>query len=269
MSIERVFIEQRSRGKATLIGFVTAGIPSPEHHLDVIESLVRGGVDIMEIGIPFSDPIADGPAIQTASRMALDSGVTPTKTLEIVKSIKDRFDKPVAVLSYLNPVLRMGCSRFLHSASRAGVDGLIIPDLPYGEHAEIAREAEDKGISLILLAAPTTDHNRIIQLGKATKGFLYLVGLYGVTGAREHLPSIAVEKVREVKKLLGGSINVAVGFGISKPSHVRQLVDAGADGVIVGSSFIEILLRSEEDLPTRLIKIRDFASDLKSAAGLR
>lgn len=269
MSIAEAFNEQRSKGNATLIGFVTAGIPSLETHLEVVDNLFRGGVDILEIGIPFSDPIADGPAIQMSSQMALNNGVTPLKAVEIVKSVKDRFGKPVALLSYLNPIWRLGTSTFLDRASKAGVDGLIIPDLPYGQHEEMAREAQEKGISLIFLAAPTTDHNRILSLGKATRGFLYLVGLFGVTGAREHLPSTAMEKVRQVKELLGDSTNVAVGFGISRPSHVKDLVAAGADGVIVGSSFIDILLRNVDDLPTRLEKIESLASELKSAARIR
>lgn len=262
--IEEVFRSLKERREAALIGYVTAGLPSPEQTPDVAEALVRGGVDILEFGVPFSDPIADGPTIQEASHRALTLGVTPKTVFDIADQVKRRCRVPIVLLTYYNPVYRMGVDRFMETGRNHGVDGIIVPDLPIEEADEYRRAAQSHGVDTLFLASPSTSVERLHRIVDATSGFLYLVSLYGVTGARTQVNASTLELVKRFRSIIAVQVNLAVGFGISRPEHVRSVVDAGADGAIVGSAFVRLLL---EDLPEddQLKRLEELAASLKAA----
>jgi len=262
--IEEVFKRLRERGEAALIGYITAGIPTPDETSEVADSLIRGGVDILELGLPFSDPIADGPTIQAASHRALKAGMTPKRVFKTAEEIKSRWRAPIALLTYYNPVYRMGVDRFVESARSHGVDGLIVPDLPVEEAGEYRISAERYGLDTIFLASPATSIERLRLIVGATSGFLYLVSLFGVTGTRPRLQESTLKLVKRLRPYTEGRVNLAVGFGISRPEHVRDVVNAGADGVIVGSAFVKVV--EEGRAKDRMLKeIWSFAKALKSA----
>lgn len=198
----------------------------------------------MELGIPFSDPVADGPIIQEASVRALKSGVTPKKVLKCVMRIREDYDVPIVLLTYYNPIFRAGVGDFMKEAGKAGVDGLVIPDLPVDEADNLCKVAAKQKIDAILLATPTTSKSRLSQIIENSKGFLYLVSVTGVTGERDVLTNRTIRMVRDVCSHADGRIPVAVGFGISKAEHVSRLRDSGANGAIVGSTLVRIVSRA-------------------------
>jgi tryptophan synthase alpha chain len=175
--IEKTFRDLREKNEAALIGYLTVGIPNPNKTSLVAEALIRGGVDILELGIPFSDPIADGPTIQAASHQALNLGVTPKSVFTTVEQIKSRYNLPIVLLTYFNPIYRMGINKFLETGKAHGVDGLVVPDLPVEESGKYCNFAEKHGIDTIFLASPATSVERLHKIVNATSGFLYLVSL--------------------------------------------------------------------------------------------
>jgi len=241
MSIGKVFNELEKRNEGALIAYVTGGDPSPKYTPRIVEALVEGGADIVEIGIPFSDPIADGPVIQASDVRALNAGTTPNTVFEIVREVKKTVDAPIALLTYYNIVFRRGVGKFLEDASKSGVDGLIVADLPVEEAGEYKNYAEKNGIDTIFLAAPSTSLNRLEKILRMASGFLYLVSVFGVTGMREHVAQLTMQTVRKIRPYTVNRIPLAVGFGISKPEHVRTIVSCGADGAIVGSAFVKLI----------------------------
>jgi tryptophan synthase alpha chain len=263
--IEEVFERLKGRREAALIGYVMGGLPSPEKTPEVAEALVNGGVDILELGIPFSDPIADGPTIQAAANEALTIGVTPQTVFNIVKQIRGRSDVPIVLLTYYNPVYKMGVNRFLEASHRHGVDGIIVPDLPVEEADDYRRYAKTYGVDPIFLASPSTSTARLQRIIDATSGFLYLVSLYGVTGVRQQVGEDTLDLVRRFRSHVAGRTNLAVGFGISKPEHVRNIVAAGADGAIVGSAFVRIIGEEKTSEGKMLGRLRELAASLKDA----
>jgi tryptophan synthase alpha chain len=262
--IETVFQELKKRREAALIGYLTAGLPSPEQGSAAAEALIRGGVDILELGIPFSDPIADGPTIQASSNRALSLGVTQNTVFDIVRKIRSKHQTPIALLTYYNLIYKMGIDRFMETCSSSGVNGLVVPDLPIEEADEYRRSAKTHGVDTIFLASPATSVDRLRRIVDATSGFLYLVSLYGVTGARSNVNVSSLDLVKRFKPYTEGKVNLAVGFGISKPEHVKSVIAAGADGAIVGSAFVKLL---NEDMPVQkmLKQLQDLATSLKAA----
>lgn len=261
--IEETFQRLRQRKAAALIGFIVGGDPSPEASLGVVKALIRGGVDIVELGIPFSDPIADGPTIQAASLRALKAGTNPAGILNLAKSIREESDLPIVLLTYFNPIFRMGVERFAEEAIRAGVDGLVVPDLPVEEAGSYRTTMVQHGLDTIFLAAPSTSPKRLEKITQATSGFLYLVSLYGVTGVRESLERSTIELVRRFADSIGRRVPLAVGFGISRREHVESLVRNGADGIIVGSAFVRTLQEHPENIDDALNRLEVQASALK------
>jgi tryptophan synthase alpha chain len=245
-----------------LIGYVTAGDPTPEMTPKIAAALIRGGVDILELGLPFSDPIADGPTIQAASQRALKSGITPVKVIEIAKQIRRKHDVPLVVMSYYNPILQNGLEKFLSKAKVSGVDGFIVPDLPVEEANDYKKEAAKAGLDTIFLASPATSKERLKKIVEASSGFLYLVSRFGVTGAQTSVADSTVQMIKKVKQTTEGKIPLAVGFGISKPEHVKKVVAAGADAAIVGSAFINIIEKNGENM---LCELEASAQELKRA----
>jgi tryptophan synthase alpha chain len=212
--------------------------PDPKSFLANAASLIEGGADILEIGIPFSDPVADGPVIQAAGTRALVAGATPLKILEAIGELSSQYQIPFIVMSYYNPILAIGVDRFMTHATKNGVNGIVVPDLPMEENDGFRDAAFKQNIDSISLAAPNTSTNRLSRIIEKSRGFVYLVSLYGVTGPRDTLSPQALETVKRVKALAKGRIPVSAGFGITQPQQVSSLIRAGADGAIVGSALV-------------------------------
>jgi tryptophan synthase alpha chain len=263
--IEEVFQKLRKKGDGALIAYVTGGDPDPKWTPKIVEELIHNGADLVELGIPFSDPIADGPTIQAASTRALESGVTPRDVLHIAREIRQRFSTPLVILTYYNPIFRMGVEKFFKLAEESGINGIVVPDLPIEEAEEYKKTAEAHSIDTIFLAAPSTSSNRIQRIIKYSSGFLYLVALYGTTGARKDLQDSTVQLIRRLLPYTKGQINLAVGFGISRPSHVKTVLESGADGVIVGSAFVKVIEENLDNQQQMLHKLGKLTKELKKA----
>jgi tryptophan synthase alpha chain len=236
--IDQTFASLKRAGRKALIGYVTAGYPTKAAFTRVVERLEKAGLDLIEIGVPFSDPVADGATIQLASQKALANGVTLDWILRSVKQLRRRVKLPIVFMSYSNPILAMGLVRFFARAKAAGVDGLIIPDLTPEEGKPFEAAASKEGIALIYLATPTTSPDRLRQIIRATQGFLYAVSLSGITGARTQLPAGVTAFLSRLQR--ESRKPVAVGFGISTPAQVHT-IRRHADGIIVGSALINHL----------------------------
>lgn len=253
--IEAKFRELQGRKEGALVAYLTGGDPDPKSFLLNCTALIEGGADIVEVGIPFSDPIADGPVIQASSMRALSQGATPAGILDIVAELSSQFPVPFVVLSYYNPILAMGLDRFLRRAHESGVDGIVVPDLPVEESDEFRNLSLKYKVDNIYLAAPNTSRTRLRIVLDKSKGFLYLVSLYGVTGPRDALSSQALQAVKTVKSFARGQIPICAGFGISRPEHVSAIIKSGADGAIVGSALVHIVsqnLESPKEVPDHL-----------------
>ena len=260
--ITKTFQEIKARREGALIGYIMAGDPNPESTSKIADALIKGGIDILELGLPFSDPIADGPTIQAASVRALAAGTTPLKVLENAKQIKQKHDLPIVVMTYYNPIFRIGLERFCRLAKDCMVDGLIVPDLPMEESADYIKAAKAKGLDTIFLAAPSTKNQRLEKIVSTSSGFLYLVSHYGVTGAKTTVEDSTVQLIKHVLPFTQGIVPLAVGFGVSKPEHVKRIIQAGADAAIVGSAFVSIIQKNNADM---LKELQTTANALKSA----
>jgi tryptophan synthase alpha chain len=230
------FAALRARGERALIPFVTAGDPDLGTTEALVLALEEAGADLLELGIPFSDPIADGPTIQRASQRALAQGTSLRRVLELVKRLRSRTELPLLLMGYANPFLAMGARPFAAAAKEAGVDGVIVPDLPPEEGRELYGACADAGVDGVLLAAPTTTPARLALLAERTRGFLYFVSLTGVTGARASVAADLEERVRSAKECC--ALPVCVGFGVSTPEHAAE-VGRYADGVVVGGALVD------------------------------
>ena len=261
MNLKEKFKELKKKKQGALIGFVTAGDPTAEDTLKIAQAMIRGGIDILELGLPFSDPVADGPVIQKAGDRALRAGMNPDVFFVIAAKIND---VPKAVLTYYNIVLQRGLDKFCADCARTGIDGLVIPDLPIEEFEPLQNACKKHRISLILLAAPTTPDDRLEKILKEADGFLYVVSVAGVTGARKDLSEQVRPLIKRIKKQ-SGDLPLAVGFGISKPEHVKEVITAGAEGAIVGSAFERIIEENLGNKKEMLRRLEGFAGELKSA----
>jgi tryptophan synthase alpha chain len=251
--IDHTFARLKREGRKALIGYVTAGFPAKKGFVRLLLDLEAAGLDLLEIGVPFSDPIADGPVIQGASQKALANGVTLPWILDSVRTLRHSSVMPVILMSYANPILAYGLSRFFKDARAAGVDGVIVPDLIPEESGPFDRAARTTGVHLILLVTPTTPAARRRMIAGKTRGFLYAVSLTGVTGARQTLPTGLSAFIRSSKAAC--SKPVAVGFGISTPAQARQ-VASDADGIIIGSALIREIACSRRSAVTFIRAIK-------------
>jgi tryptophan synthase alpha chain len=237
--IDRRFAELKTEGRAALVTFLTAGDPDPETSLALVRALPTAGADVIELGMPFTDPMADGPAIQMSSQRALKAGQTLKKTLELVRAFRGSDDAtPLVLMGYYNPIYIYGVDRFLRDAKSAGVDGLIIVDLPPEEDEELCLPALKAGLNFIRLATPTTDDKRLPAVLANTSGFVYYVSITGITGAATpdaRKVAAAVARIKRHTKL-----PVAVGFGVRTAEQAAGIA-SGADGVVVGSALVNVL----------------------------
>lgn len=256
--IAETFAALRRRGEKGLIPFLTAGDPDLRTSERICLAAARAGADVIEIGLPFSDPLADGPIIQAGNQRALKGGITTAGALELVARLRERIPQPIVLLTYYNPVFRYGVERFLAAAAAAGVDGLIVPDLPFEESGDLRASAVARGIDPICLLAPTSTDARIAEQVAAARGFVYCVSLTGVTGVRERLSDRAADLVRRVRERT--DLPLAVGFGISTPEQAAAACRY-ADAAIVGSALVRIVGESPD--PER--PVADFVASLKAA----
>ena len=246
------------QGRTALIPYITVGYPSIEATLKVVPLLASSGCDIIELGIPFSDPLADGATIQKASFRALENGVTPQLCLDVARQLRQKVDIPLVFMTYYNPVFNYGLDEFCGACKKSGVDGLIIPDLPPEEGSGLEAIVRRKNIALIYLLAPTSTKERIKLVAERSRGFIYLVSVTGVTGARDRLPTDLQAFVAGVKKV--ATQPLCVGFGISTPEQVEQVARV-ADGVIVGSRIIQLMGAEDNFAPS----VGNFIKGLKQA----
>ncbi len=233
--IDRAFEQSRDERRAAVIVFVTAGDPDLETTAELIPELAAAGADVVEVGIPHSDPIAEGPTIQAASQRALAAGTTPARILELIGRVRKGCDVPLALMGYLNNVLARGEQRFAEDCAAAGVDGLIVVDAPYEAATALHEACSDKGVHRILMVAPTSTPERLVQISARSRGFVYCVSATGVTGERRAFDSGLHDLVRRIQSVT--STPVAVGFGISTAEQAAELA-AVADGIIVGSALV-------------------------------
>ncbi|MBC8187358.1 MAG: tryptophan synthase subunit alpha, partial [Proteobacteria bacterium] len=234
--IDACFRTLRERGEKALIPFLTAGDPNLETTEALVLAMAEAGADIIELGIPFSDPMAEGPTIQRSSARSLAGGTNLRSILELVGRLRGRLDQPLVLMGYANPLHAMGAENFAKTASDGGVDGVIIPDLTPEDGKPYLDPIREVGIDTILLAAPTTRRDRLEMLANTTQGFLYYVSVQGVTGARAELGAGIEENVRLAQSL--GPAPVCVGYGVTTPEHCEE-IGAFADGVVVGSAIVD------------------------------
>ena len=260
--ITRRFEELRRRGELGLIAFLTAGDPSLEATERFVLALAEAGADLAELGVPFSDPVADGPTIQRSSERALRAGTTLANALELVRRLRRKTEIPLVIFSYFNPVLQMGLEKFASGAAKAGADGVLLTDLTLEEGSDYRTILRGKGLDTIFLVAPTSTNDRLKRIAEASSGFVYLISRTGVTGAREALPEDLPALIRRTRAVT--SLPLAVGFGISLPGHV-SILGGLADAAVVGSALVtEIEKAPSIELAAEAIAAR--VRSLKQAA---
>ncbi len=269
-SIDQVFARCTAEGRAAFITFLMAGDPSLEATAVLLDALAAGGADVIELGVPFSDPIADGPVNQRAATRALAAGTKLSGILEMVARHRDRLGIPIVLFTYFNPIHARGIERFAEQAAASGVDGVLCVDLPPEEgEGELVPALRERGVDTIFLAAPTSTRERLARLAAASSGFIYYVSRTGVTGERSALPD---DLVRDVKRLRRRSaLPIAVGFGISSPAQVAA-VGAVADAVVVGSALVRLVeqMRTDPGLAGALEeRVRELAAPLRRRAERR
>ncbi|EDX87407.1 tryptophan synthase, alpha subunit [Synechococcus sp. PCC 7335] len=261
VSIQEKFDELRDRNQCALIPFITAGDPDLATTAKALQLLDQNGADIIELGIPYSDPLADGPTIQAAATRALNRGVTLEAVIDLVAEVAPKLSAPLVLFTYYNPILNRGIEKFLKDIYAAGARGLLVPDLPLEEMDYLLKVADSIGIAVILLVAPTSTNERIEAIAHRTRGFVYLVSVTGVTGIRQEVATRVEGLIAELHSATNKP--VGVGFGVSEPSQAKQLKDWGADGVIVGSAIVKRLSSGTPE--EGLASISEFCAQLKTA----
>ena len=258
-------VEDKSEG--AFIPFVVAGDPDFETSLQIVKKLVEGGADGLEIGFTFSDPVADGPTVQSADIRASNAGMTTKKGFEFIKRVREFTGIPIGLLVYYNLIYKMGIDEFYKNAAEVGANGVLAADLPPEEAQDAVKTAQKYGVDPIFIAAQTTSNERLKQIADMCSGFLYVVSVMGVTGARSEVKTSTVELVERMRSHT--DIPICVGFGISKPEHVTEVIEAGADGAIVGSALINVIAKNLDDYEVMKTKIGNSCSNLKEATKIK
>ena len=261
ISVKARFDELRDRNECALIPFITAGDPDLATTAQALQVLDQNGADFIELGVPYSDPLADGPTIQAAATRALKRDVTLEKVIQLVAEVTPKLSAPLILFTYYNPILNRGIETFLKDIYVAGARGLLVPDLPLEEMDTLLDAATKVGIEVILLVAPTSPDERIQAIAQRSQGFVYLVSVTGVTGVRQEIATRVEGLLTDIHKATDKP--VGVGFGVSEPAQAKQLKDWGADGVIVGSAIVKRLAAGTPE--AGLAAIEDFCKRLKSA----
>lgn len=258
------FARLAERSEGAFVPFTVLGDPNAKTSLEILRAMAAGGADMLELGIPFSDPVADGPTIQAADIRALKAGITPPKAFEIIRKFrKENDDIPIGLLVYANLVHEPGLVKFYEDAAAAGVDSILVADVPLEESAPFRWVGEKTGIGHVSMATPLTDDGRLAKTAKLGGPYLYVVSRLGVTGRDASLSSSAKPLLRRIKKQ--GGPPTLLGFGISKPEHVRTAISAGADGAISGSAVVEIVKKHAKDRAKMSANVRRFVAAMKKA----
>ncbi len=237
-------------GGRKLVCFVTAGFPTARLSVEHAMACVDGGADVLELGVPFSDPVADGKVIQYTSQKALEGGMTPRKVFDLAREIREHTEVPIVLMGYYNPIFQIGEGRYVQLSSGNGVDGLIVPDLPYEESRSLGELCRARKLDLVQLVGPTTPAARMRKIAEASSGFLYVVSSLGTTGAKGSLSASAGDVVRRAKEN-AGDLPIGVGFGISRCEHAESLYREGADAAIVGSAILQGIIDGASSQETR------------------
>ncbi len=261
--IQQRFSQLQAEGRCALMPFLMAGDPDLERTRAALLALEAAGADMIELGIPYSDPLADGPVIQAAASRALASATTPGKVLEMLTSLRGELTIPVILFTYSNPLLNRGMEAFCRAAASAGAAGLVVPDLPLEEAEKLSSIAAAEGLDLVLLVAPTTPTERMGRIAAASRGFTYLVSVTGVTGVRTSIETRVEGLVQQLKAM--GPTPVAVGFGIAGPEQARQVRDWGADGAIVGSALVKVMAEADASQQDVAAAAGGFCTELRRA----
>lgn len=255
-----MFVRLKREKTRGLIAYITAGDPAPERTVELILALEAGGADLIELGVPFSDPIADGPVIQKAGERALRAGTTVAKILDMIRELRRQSEIPLIVFSYLNPILRYGFERFAKDAAEAGADGALLTDLNVEEAGPYLEEMSKHSLHPVFLVSQTTPEDRLRELSHSSAGFVYLVSRAGVTGERAAVSDQAVRLIEKTRRVT--DLPLAVGFGLSKPEHMRALAPY-ADAAVVGSAFMRVVEKNLQ-APDLADRMRDLAAALKT-----
>ena len=258
--IKEKFAELKAKNEKALISYIMVGFPNQRATLSAIKGLVKGGTDIIELGFPFSDPLADGPVIQNASTVSLEKGTKINNFFSLVKKIRKLTDLPLVLMTYTNILYTRGYPKFISEAKKAGIDGFILPDMSIEESKEYLNAAKGK-TDTIFLVSPNTNKKRIRKIAKSTSGFLYLVAVYGTTGVKTGIKNYTIKAIKDVKKQTKAKIPVGVGFGVSTPADVKKFISVGADAVIVGSAFLKLIEKTPQNKLEQ--KITTFTRSLK------
>ncbi|MBI5894237.1 MAG: tryptophan synthase subunit alpha [Deltaproteobacteria bacterium] len=259
--IQKTFARLKAKGEKAFVIFITAGDPDIKTTKEIMFELEKSGADIIELGIPFSDPMADGTTIQAASERALKNGTTLNDVLKLVRDVRQKTEIPIILFGYYNPIFAYGVKRFAYSAKKAGADGVLVVDLPPEEADELKIETDKNSIDLIFLLTPTSDNARVKLVAEKASGFIYYVSVAGVTGARKNLASNLKRNINAIKR--NTALPICVGFGISTREQVKK-VSSIADGVVVGSAIVKLIAHSEGK--KGFVKgVGSFVSNLKAA----
>jgi len=259
--IAQTFQRLKERGEKALVAYVTAGDPDLDKTRQIIIGLKEAGVDILEIGVPFSDPTADGPVIQAAAQRALKKGTTLTGILDMIEDLRTSIDLPVVLFGYYNPIYAYGTERFADRAKEVGIDGLLVVDLPPEEALELRRETDQRGLDFISLIAPTTSEERARQIAGQARGFIYLISITGVTGTARPDSENVKRDIPRIKAYT--DIPVVVGFGISTPGQAKEFAPL-ADGIVIGSAFVRLIDEHAES-PDLVSRVSSLAREIKEA----
>lgn len=262
-SYSDMFNRLKKRSEGAFIPFVVAGDPDFETSLDIVRTYVDNGADALEIGFPFSDPVADGPTVQAADLRSLKSGMTTNRCFEFISKIREFTSIPIGILVYYNLIYKMGINTFYKKAKESGINAILSADLPPEEAIEALEASSKYNVDQIFMVAQTTSLERLEKITDICRGFLYVVAVMGVTGARSQLETDTIELVSRVKEC--NNLPIVVGFGISRPEHVKEVIGAGSDGAIVASALLNIISENLDNKEIMLKKIGDFASKLKEA----
>ncbi|MHA1380536.1 MAG: tryptophan synthase subunit alpha [Candidatus Helarchaeota archaeon] len=262
-SIDQVFKIAKEKNEGVFIPFVTLGDPNSEMTLKIVKVLDDNGADIIELGIPFSDPIADGPTIQASTQRALKNGMNTDLAFELIGQIRKFTNIPIIFLTYYNIVLQRGLEDFFNDSKKFGVQGIVIPDLPIEEAAPALEFAKTSDVHIIFMVAPTTNETRFNKILEFAGGFIYFMSILGTTGARKTIEQITADSL--LRFLPISNIPIAVGFGISRTEHVKKLLNIGADGVIIGSAIIKIIQNNLNNFDRALIEVGNLVNLLKNA----
>jgi len=255
------FDELSAKGEKALIAYLMLGYPDKKSTLSAVKGLIKGGVDVIELGFPFSDPLADGPVIQNAGNVSLKQGTKLKDFYNTITDIRKQTNLPLVLMTYTNILYNKGYQKFLSEIKKVGIDGLILPDMSIEESKEYVKAAQKEGLDCIFLISPNTSEKRIKKIAKISSGFLYLVAVFGTTGVQTKINRYTIDALKQVKKLVKNKIPVGVGFGISTPDDVRKYVKSGADGVIVGSAFLKLIEKTPKNNIEK--KVTAFTKSLK------